>query len=231
LYYLSFPKDRIAVKSLVYVVFLLDTTQSVIFFRDAYTIFGPGFGDMTVLRAAHLSGISVPILTGLGDLIVQCFYSYQIQVISRSWILPIVILSVALTQFVAAIMEGVLIFQINNSAILQARTLVPCTIWLVGSALCDTIIAAAMTAYLFRASSGLKGNAIISRLVRLIVETGSLTASVAIIDAALFIAVQKYPFHMIPSRCLAKLYSNTLMVILNSRMRIQGSREESKLNH
>ncbi|KAG7100218.1 hypothetical protein E1B28_001993 [Marasmius oreades] len=231
IYYLSFPKDRKIIKSLVYIVFLLDTTQSAIFFRDAFTIFGAGFGDMAALRAAHLSGISVPILTGSISLIVQCFYCYQIQVISRSWILTLVIISIAITQFVSAIIEGVSIFEINNSAILQQRTLVPCTIWLVGSALCDTIIAVAMTAYLFKASSGFRGNAMITRLVRLIIETGTLTASVAIIDAVLFISVQKYPFHMIPSRCLAKLYSNTLMVILNSRT-TRGSRDTaSKFNH
>jgi hypothetical protein len=55
-------------------------------------------------------------------------------------------------------------------------------------------------------------------------------AAVAIIDCILFIGVQKYPFHTLPSRCLAKVYANTLMVILNSRIRITGSRDESKLN-
>ena len=35
---------------------------------------------------------------------------------------------------------------------------------------------------------------------------------------------------MIPSRCLAKLYANTLMVILNSRVRVQGSRDQPKLD-
>ena len=52
-------------------------------------------------------------------------------------------------------------------------------------------------------------------------------AAVATIDAVLFIVVQKYPYHMIPSRSLAKLYGITLMVILNSRMRIRGGRDES----
>ncbi|ESK92408.1 hypothetical protein Moror_4539 [Moniliophthora roreri MCA 2997] len=230
IYYMSFPNDRKLVKSLVYTVFILDTTQTIIFFRDAFIIFGSGFGDMKNLRAAHLSGISVPILTGLVSILVQGFYSYQIKVISRTWILPTIIFSIALTQFISSVYEGVLIFQINNSAVLQARTLVPCTIWLAGSALCDTLIAIVMTTYLLKASAGLKGNPLIRRLVRLVIETGSLTAAVATIDCVLFIAVQKYPFHMLPSRCLAKLYANTLMVILNSRLRIVGSRDEAKLS-
>ncbi|KAK1231095.1 hypothetical protein PQX77_005797 [Marasmius sp. AFHP31] len=229
-YYMSFPKDRKIVKTLVYTVCLLDTTQTVIFFRDAYRIFATGFGDMVALRAAHLSGVSVPILTGLVSILVQFFYCYQIQVISRSWILPGIILAISLTQFVASIIEGVLIFKINNSAILQIKTLIPCTIWLVGSAVCDTIIAVSMTFYLVKASSSLKSNHIIRRLIRLVIETGSLTATVAIVDAILFVGLRKYPYHMLPSRCLAKLYANTLMVILNSRVRVQGSRDQPKLD-
>ncbi|KAL0069503.1 hypothetical protein AAF712_003538 [Marasmius tenuissimus] len=207
---MSFPKDRKIVKTLVYAVYLLDTTQTVIFFRDAYRIFATGFGDMAALRAAHLSGFSVPILTGLVSILVQIFYCYQIQVISRSWILPGIILAISLTQFVASIIEGVLIFKINNSAILQVMTLVPCT--------------------LVKASSSLRGNHIIRRLIRLVIETGSLTATVAIVDAILFVGLRKYPYHMLPSRCLAKLYANTLMVILNSRVRVQGSRDQPKLD-
>ena len=69
MYYISFPKDRKFVKCLVYMVFLLDTVQSVLFFRDAFEIFGYGFGDMVSLKKAHLSGFSVPILTGMGEML------------------------------------------------------------------------------------------------------------------------------------------------------------------
>ncbi|KAF9269287.1 hypothetical protein L218DRAFT_994237 [Marasmius fiardii PR-910] len=229
-YYLAFPKDRKLVKGLVYTLFLLDTAQTTLFFYDTYAIFGLGFGDMSAVSTMHLDGLATPIITGLTSAIVQSFYSYQIKVISRSWVLSVIILLIATTQSLAAIIEGINTFRIDNWKLLPKLTLTPCTIWLVGSALCDTIIAVAMTFHLLRAGSGIGGSLkpIVTPLVRLVIETGSLTASVAIIDAVLFIAIRKYPYHMIPAGSLAKLYSNALMAILNSRVRIKGCRGEAK---
>ncbi|ESK90888.1 hypothetical protein Moror_16474 [Moniliophthora roreri MCA 2997] len=231
LYYLSFPKDKPFVKAMVYTVFFLDTLQTVIFFRDAFQVFGYGFGDVANFKKAHLSGFSVPILTGMVSFIVQGFYAYQLRILSRSKILVGVIIAVSLIQLIASIVEGVLVFKINDLANLQRLSFIQCTVWLAGSALCDTIIAVAMTYYLMKASNGMKStNLLIKRLIRLVIETGTATATVAIIDCILFVGVQRYPFHTLPSRCLAKVYANTLMVILNSRIRIAGSRDETKLN-
>ncbi|KAG7098297.1 hypothetical protein E1B28_000259 [Marasmius oreades] len=115
MYYLAFPKDRGFVKYLVYTVFLLDTLQTALFFHDAFNIFGAGFGDLANLRAAHLTGFSVPILTGLVSLMVQSFYARQIRMLSRSTILVGVVIAIALVQFGAAIWTGYLIFRVNNN--------------------------------------------------------------------------------------------------------------------
>ncbi|KAG7098291.1 hypothetical protein E1B28_000254 [Marasmius oreades] len=229
IYYLSFPKDRVFVKCLVYTVFLLDTLQTALFFRDAFTIFGASFGDLASLKAAHLSGFSVPILTGLVSLMVQSFYAHQIRMLSRSNILVVIIVAIALIQFGASIWTGYLVFVINNLSNLQQRSFIQCSVWLAGSALCDTIIAIVMTIYLLRANAQTKSTQLlVARLIRLVIETGTATAAVAVIDCVLYIVVQRYPFHMLPSRILAKTYANTLMVILNSRMRITGGRGESR---
>ncbi|KAL0576338.1 hypothetical protein V5O48_005636 [Marasmius crinis-equi] len=231
MYYMSFPKDRIFVKCMVYAVFLLDTLQTVFFFHDAFQMFGYGFGDMATLKHAHLSGLSVPILTGLVSLIVQSFYAHQIRMLSRSNVLVVVIIAIALIQFGASIWTGCLVFLINNLSNLQKGSFIQCSVWLGGSALCDTIIAVVMTFYLLKANAAMKSTQVlIARLIHLVIETGTATATVAIIDLILYVAVQKYPFHMLPSRSLAKVYSNTLLVILNSRIRIMGSRVDARLH-
>ncbi|KAF9255722.1 hypothetical protein L218DRAFT_950542 [Marasmius fiardii PR-910] len=181
-YYLAFPKDHMWVKALVYILFLLATTHKVISINDSFKMFGSGFGDMGALKATALSG----------SLIVQSFYLYQVRVISRSWVIPALIPFVAMAQFIAAIISGVNFIFLGT---LQAKPLA--MIWNFGSALCDTIIAIAMTLYvchtfsttndspweavhwnlqLLRAGDGLTNqNPIIIRLVHLVVETGSLT--------------------------------------------------------
>ncbi|EEB93079.1 hypothetical protein MPER_08314 [Moniliophthora perniciosa FA553] len=169
------------VKAMVYTVFFLDTLQTVIFFRDAFEVFGYGFGDVAHFKKAHLSGFSVPILTGM---------------------------AVALIQLIASIVEGVLVFKINDLANLQRLSFIQCTVWLAGSALCDTIIAVAMTYYLMRASNGVQStNLLIKRLIRLVIETGTATVPVP------------YPFiHGV----LQRVYANTLWVILNNRIPFGG---------
>lgn len=81
-----------------------------------------------------------------------------------------------------------------------------------------------------------------TRLIHLVVETGSLTglfplcflglvivshrftAITATVDLVLFLAFSHTAYHAAVALTLAKLYSNSMLVILNSRMRIRGAR-------
>ncbi|KIJ36587.1 hypothetical protein M422DRAFT_124423, partial [Sphaerobolus stellatus SS14] len=98
-------------------------------------------------------------------------------------------------------------------------------VWLAGSAACDVTIAISMTYYLSRKETHLKRtSAVINRLIRLTIETGSLTATVAIVDITLYLVFPHQDYHTAPALTLAKLYSNTLLVVFNSRLRIVGGR-------
>jgi len=66
-------------------------------------------------------------------------------------------------------------------------------------------------------------HAFITKFVRVIVETGCLTAISAIIQLALFIWLPDKPYFTCIGLALAKLYSNSLLAILNSRIRLEGS--------
>jgi hypothetical protein len=89
--------------------------------------------------------------------------------------------------------------------------------------------------------------AIVTRLVQLIVGTGSLTgpheccsvyftgewtdfkcvAVAAMLDLVLYYAFPRYAYHSCVAAILGKLYSNSLLVIFNSRIRIVGGRDWS----
>ncbi|KAG7096063.1 hypothetical protein E1B28_006744 [Marasmius oreades] len=56
------------------------------------------------------------------------------------------------------------------------------------------------------------------------------SATVATVDLILFQVFPDLPYHMAPALILAKLYSNSMMVILNSRVKIVGGRgQESSM--
>lgn len=55
-------------------------------------------------------------------------------------------------------------------------------------------------------------------------------ALMAIVNLGLFFGFPHTNYYTVPVLIVAKLYSNTLLVVFNSRMRIMGSREERELS-
>lgn len=87
LYYISFPCDKSFQKALVYCIFVLNTVQAATFLRDAYFIFGTGFGNAQILEQRNLAGLSVSIITGLGSRkLFGCQCSHPYLLTSFSWL-------------------------------------------------------------------------------------------------------------------------------------------------
>lgn len=53
-------------------------------------------------------------------------------------------------------------------------------------------------------------------------------ATVATVDLILFFAFPKNNYHTTPALTIAKLYSNSLVLTFNSRMRVIGGRDETR---
>ncbi|EEB96118.1 hypothetical protein MPER_04802 [Moniliophthora perniciosa FA553] len=82
-----------------------------------------------------------------------------------------------------------------------------------------------MTYVLSRMNGGFQETRdLVRRIIRLTMETGSLTAAVALVDLLLFLVFPNDDFHIVPALTLAKLYSNSLLVVFNSRLRIPHAR-------
>ncbi|OSD00958.1 hypothetical protein PYCCODRAFT_1468921 [Trametes coccinea BRFM310] len=225
LYHLAFPKDSAIVKTLVYSVYMIETTQTIIIAHDAFNAYAKGYGDLNALGSAQLEWLAVPIFSGIVSATVQIYYAYRVSLLSGSKLLGLFISVIALLQGSSAIAQGVQAFQIGNFADLATEAFASCTIWLAGSAACDIIIAGCMTFFLLRKDTKVPAtHVIITKLVRLVVETGTLTALAATIDITLFLAFPHNAYHGTVALTLAKLYSNSLLVLFNSRIRIVGGR-------
>ncbi|KAJ8081139.1 hypothetical protein PM082_017982 [Marasmius tenuissimus] len=85
-----------------------------------------------------------------------------------------------------------------------------------------------MFRYLFTNRSGFAStNAILVKLIRLILGTGLLTSTVTVIDIILFTVFKHENHHLVTVRMLSKLYSNSMMVLLNARLGIRSGRDYS----
>ncbi|PBK60808.1 hypothetical protein ARMSODRAFT_965695 [Armillaria solidipes] len=236
IYYISFPKDNLASKTVVYVLWLTETVQTVIDINDTFDTFCYNFGNVSGLNDAHPSWFMIPILSGFVGCIAQLFYTWRMYKFSKKarW-LCIILSVIAFTQFVAAICNGIQVRNSGHYSNLQKNSKLKVTtiIWLGGSVLCDTAIALCMTYVLCRAQTGLKSTRILlSRLIRLSIETGTITAAIAAVHMALFLSSHNNNYHIVPANCLVKIYSNTVLAVCNSRMtrRIRGGREDTTLH-
>ncbi|KAK0489755.1 hypothetical protein EDD18DRAFT_1188174 [Armillaria luteobubalina] len=234
IYYLSFPKDHLVSKCIVYALWLTETVQTLISISDTFDIFCYDFGNLSELDDVHHTWFTAPVLSGCVGCVCQLFYAWRMYKFNKKarW-LSIALSMIAFTQCGAAIACGVQGRRYDHFSQLQVKTRVTTMIWLGGSAVCDAAIALCMTYLLSRAHTGLKSTRVlISRLIRLTIETGTATATLAVIDIALFLAYPNNNYHTVPAICLVKVYSNTVLAVCNSRMtsRIRGGREDATLH-
>ncbi|KAK0493068.1 hypothetical protein EDD18DRAFT_429764 [Armillaria luteobubalina] len=248
LYYLAFPKDRRFTKYLVYGIYIVELAQTMLVTHDAFAMFGYGFGDIEALTNMHFDWLTVPIMSGFVACVGQVFYAYRIFVLSKSPIVPLFVTCVSLTSTVAAIITGAYSFEAGNVLKLNnRRTSIAVGIWCGASALCDIIIAICMTYYLMRSDTGFRRTRLlVTKLIRLTVETGSVTgmyfetpatftivakitsptsAVVALLNLILFFGFPHQTFYGTPALIMPKLYANTVYMVLNSRIRIMGGRD------
>ncbi|KAK0183624.1 hypothetical protein F5146DRAFT_1230723 [Armillaria mellea] len=245
LYYLAFPRDRKFTKCLVYGIYIVEFVQTMLFTHDAFATFGYGFGDFDALTGMSFNWITVPIMSGAAACVGQVFYAYRIFILSKSRIIPTFIICVSMASFIAAIITGVFCFPVDNIIELENRKMsIAVGIMCGASALCDIVIASCMTYYvssfshtvilvkvdtifqLMRSTTGfLHTRMLVTKLIRLTVETGFVTAAVALTTFILFFVFPHQAFYGTPAFVLSKLYANTALMVLNSRIRIIGGRD------
>ncbi|KAK0207628.1 hypothetical protein IW262DRAFT_521611 [Armillaria fumosa] len=227
LYYLAFPNDRKFTKYLVYGIYVLELVQTILVTHDAFRVFGYGFGDIVALTEVHFNWLTVPIMSAVVAFVGQAFYAYRIFVLSKSHAVPIFVICLSSTSSVAGIITGAYCFQAGNIIeINKLKISIVSGIWCGAAALCDIVIAICMTYYLMRSNTNFRRTQIlVTKLIRLTIETGSVTAAVALVSFILYFALPHQTFYTTPVLILSKLYVNTVYMVLNSRMRIVGGRD------
>ncbi|KAF7333812.1 hypothetical protein MVEN_02338100 [Mycena venus] len=218
IYILAFSKDKLWHKFLVGFIVIAEILQTLGDSRDAVRVFGDGCGDVRALELVGWAWFSVPVIGSTIACVGQLFYAWRIFALTlgNNWYIPGVIVSVTLFQFAAGIWTGVLICQAETFIQLQFRTLKPpCA-----TALSDLMIVAATTFYVIKKRTpdvSRTTHALLSGILKVTVETGVLCAIFAIVNLCLFMTYDGNNYHLGICIWLSKVYSNSIMVIMNSR--------------
>ncbi|PPQ92090.1 hypothetical protein CVT25_008271, partial [Psilocybe cyanescens] len=84
IYHTIFQHDRALIRALIYGVYVLEATQTVLLIRDLFRNFAEGFGDPASLDRIGLLWISIPLLTGIVTFFCQGLYAYRINILFRN---------------------------------------------------------------------------------------------------------------------------------------------------
>ncbi|KAG7091711.1 hypothetical protein E1B28_008112 [Marasmius oreades] len=173
--------------------------QTLMVAHDAMQTFGYGFGDLDAVDSVQTIWFHSGVLSGIIACVIQNYFAYRIYILSHSKIIPAVVSLLAWTQCVAAIAMSVMA-ETNGSTSKVAidKTMLPIAVlWLGGSALCDILIALTMTYMLSGYDGGFrKTQDRINQIIRLTMETGSLTATFATVDLILFTVSPSVVYHI-----------------------------------
>jgi len=219
IYHISFPRDTKSVKWLVYTVFLLDLASTTMCIADAFHWFAEGFGNLFTLDDIHLSAIDTPMLGACLAAIAQSYYCYRLWTINRKT-LPICILVVliALAQVVSGIYGAVVGSRIGKFSKVAAELQPTVYILNIGAAVADVLIAVTMTILLSRSRTRhAQTDFVIKRIINLVVETNLLSSTFAVLTVILLVGAPNTNYFTCPSIILGKIYSNSLLLMLNNR--------------
>ncbi|KAJ7223635.1 hypothetical protein C8J57DRAFT_1591712 [Mycena rebaudengoi] len=214
-YTLCFPQDRRGVKVLVYGIYVTMIVCLCLDAADLHFWFAAGF-DPVKFQRARFSGVNGPIVGSLVGLCTQLFFAYRISMFRQAVWLSGVVVVISLMQAAGGIGVGSSLYIADSGKpeVLHHNVYF-LYMWLIGSAVSDALIAAAMT-YLLMNTAEPGTHHVVKRIVRLILETNSLTASVAI-AAAILHSVSHTTYFLCPTMILPEFYANTLLLVLNNR--------------
>jgi len=227
LYHVSTYNDRTWIQVSVYIIFVLDSLQTVTAAFMGWGYLCTGWGHMSALTFPGWTFVAIPMISGVVAAWVQIFYAWRIHILKKWRVIPIVIIMLALTQCAAGLSTAIGVIPFTN--VVQIHGLeININIWLAGSAAVDTIISVAMVYLLYSARANpmvsARGERTVNRLIRLSVETGIATTTTAVLELGMFFWTPNANFYVLLSLILCKVYSNALMTSLNSRALASRSR-------
>ncbi|KAH7335837.1 hypothetical protein B0J17DRAFT_668007 [Rhizoctonia solani] len=222
MYYVTFPKDHRWIKMLVAYMFFIDTLNSIfdigLVWKYTITLFGDFQGILVSSWWFNLE----PLITVMISSSTQGFFAWRIaKLTGHAWMGWAIALS-AFIQFAAGLASTIGTFIVRDFVRFQELRAAVIT-WLGLSALTDIVITCILSWHLHTHRTGFpKTDDVITRLVRLTVQTGLITTVWATTDLVTYLC-WSHNLHLFFQLPLCKLYTNSLMSTLNSRAGWGGS--------
>ncbi|KIK01539.1 hypothetical protein K443DRAFT_661744 [Laccaria amethystina LaAM-08-1] len=178
-YYMSFPNDRWHWKCIIYFLFVVELVQTILATKDAYTVYAEGFGQYEALDKLHLLWLTLPVMSGLVGFFCHSIFAYRIYILSELWQVGMFIFMLAAFALASAITFSAKLLRAGtlSKLVYVDHIYLFCGLWNGSAALCDIAIAGCMTFFLLRSPRFKNTHFLITKIIRLTIETGIFTGA------------------------------------------------------
>ncbi|KAI0725012.1 hypothetical protein C8Q72DRAFT_889289 [Fomitopsis betulina] len=217
--------DHPYIRGIVYGIYAFEAVQTVLLTHDVFQQLAFSFGNYKGLIAPYLTGFELVIQPAIIATVTQCFYAWHIHDLTRSKIVPAIIVFISLVQCGGGFSEGIAVFVHNSTSATIPAEERSVAIWIGGSAGCDILITISMAYLLWSKRNGTKQtDNVVDKIIQLFIETGALTAALAVVQLVLYVYFRHTEYFMTPAGALSKAYSNSLLVVINNRREARDPR-------
>ncbi|KAJ7815180.1 hypothetical protein B0H14DRAFT_3476452 [Mycena olivaceomarginata] len=217
-YFKHFKHDGWKLKTLVWVAFLLDTVSTLGDYAGVYLYTTSHAGDLVYLADQHWPVPLHLFTSGVSAVLVQSFLVVRYWRLTRNILVTLLNSLLIILTFGGSFACGVTIamfpaFKERN------RVAIPVSILLVGEAVADLSIAAALLWQLTKARTNLAGTrSVLNRLVVLTIQTGTATATIAVAALIAFLSDPESNVSVGIAYTLGRMYVISMLANLNVRM-------------
>ncbi|KZT27269.1 hypothetical protein NEOLEDRAFT_167677 [Neolentinus lepideus HHB14362 ss-1] len=212
IYFITFKTDHLRIRILVWFLLVMNTLNSGFECAVAYGYTITDFGNFEAASNGNWRAGTGPVLIGVIAATVQGFFAWRVYRLTRMTWFFVLICALIFVQFLGATGTGIagsIIAPVAEWGRWQVK--VPIVVWLVFAVTVDCLITFTLTFYLRRNRTGFVAtDHIITRLIRVTVQTGMLTALWAVLDLVLYLALPT-PVHLIFNLALPKLRSGQVI--------------------
>ncbi|KAF8608240.1 hypothetical protein BDV93DRAFT_434373 [Ceratobasidium sp. AG-I] len=220
-YWRIFQKDTMFNRITVIVLTMLTILQGVMDYVNLYRNAVTHYGDFSKFDEEDWSLWWEIGVTAMIGTVAQVFFLERCFSATKNKIVLIVVGAAIATSLGFGIASSIE-FQRIVSLSLVPEIPIPIIGWLTATAVLDVAISGILIYALMRVKTPFrKTEAVITKIIRVTMETSSITASIAVINLVLYLALPGLAYHLLPQLIMGKMYAISIMVTLSSRKDLQ----------
>jgi len=232
-YFKLYPSDRTRLKSLVLIIWFLDTCHTICIWISLWGYLIDDYGNAPGIDNIHWSLALSVLFPAILTCFVHVFFAQRIFMLSkRNYILTAPIVILAILRLASASVTTGFMLHLHTFTRFKQDVRFIFTTGLALSTAVDVMITASLFVLLQTSRTGAATlDAVIDALIRYTFETASLTCAGTIASMLCWCIIPNNLIFMGLHFVIGKLYANSLLVTLNTRETIRRARSQGSGEH